>query len=446
MCNEAFWFAQGQANHIMDRLIAEEGVEPAIIVSMDNSSYDISASSGHLDWDYEAIEKNIRENIIPYMEDNYNVGEEAKDRAFAGFSMGGLTATHLTFHASDIFDYFGIMSGFGIDNVTYKDGYIWTKEDMINNPTVVLENIVVPETLKDDTVFIVYGNCEQFDSRYFDTYFKYLIEKELFTGDYIDAATQYGEVYGGHDAYAWAQSLYYFIRDMAFKDEAEPGDPLETNVTDIYKGDYDLSGNALTEDGTGVKVVADSDSPTGYMANFVYDPATNDRLGMVRGEEVTDVALYLSSKLVSGAYDDDGFDNLTFHGPDEYVQGDFPNTFFVDIERWDENGDPETLNDSSEAADVGYYKMKLNEETGYYELSVPVTSGAHAYNITTTISRTVQTDDPANPSGVRANEDVSDTIQNGAMIYDRVNSTVYGKYDPDKQDGSPNMDFMAPID
>lgn len=81
---------------------------------MDNTLYS---------WDYYQIGENVINYIIPYIESHYNVSKEAKDRAFAGFSMGSMTTTYMAFHHADTFDYFGIFSGCNIGNATFKDGF-----------------------------------------------------------------------------------------------------------------------------------------------------------------------------------------------------------------------------------------------------------------------------------------------------------------------------------
>ena len=92
--NETYWMNQPQGENVMDHMIAENPDQEAIVVSMDNTLYS---------WDYYQIGENVTKYIIPYMEANYNVSKEAKDRAFAGFSMGSMTTTYMAFHHADKF-------------------------------------------------------------------------------------------------------------------------------------------------------------------------------------------------------------------------------------------------------------------------------------------------------------------------------------------------------
>ena len=60
--------------------------------------------------------------IIPYMESNYNVSTEAKDRAFCGLSMGCMTTFHMFFDHTEAFGYFGGFSGPDMSAVTDNAG------------------------------------------------------------------------------------------------------------------------------------------------------------------------------------------------------------------------------------------------------------------------------------------------------------------------------------
>lgn len=99
---EGDWFYQGNAGNILDRLVAEGVCEPFILVAMNNTT---------LGWDYNKINNNLKSYLIPYLEENYNISKEPKDRAFTGLSMGGMTTSTLYFYDPLYFGYFGILSG-----------------------------------------------------------------------------------------------------------------------------------------------------------------------------------------------------------------------------------------------------------------------------------------------------------------------------------------------
>ena len=112
--NETFWFSTTQADTIMDHIVAENRNQEAIIVCLDNSFYD---------WEYEEIENNLRQYVIPYIEENYNVRSDKGGRAFCGYSMGAMTTTYMMFHCADLFEYFGVLSGCNIGNATFDPSF-----------------------------------------------------------------------------------------------------------------------------------------------------------------------------------------------------------------------------------------------------------------------------------------------------------------------------------
>lgn len=125
-----------------------------------------------------------------------------------------------------------------------------------------------------------------------------------------------------------------------------------------------LSGLTLTTQAEepiepGVTVVADEASNTGYTAQFSYDvDADRERAGIEADQTILNVEL-VGSFRVHSSYtltDDPG------HSLYEYQNGDFV-----------ANVHPSTW--SGEWA----FDMTLNDETGCYEISVPMVSGAHYY-------------------------------------------------------------------
>lgn len=115
--NELRWMNEGAVANITDNLIAKDATEPFVVVTMNNQDFD---------WDYEKIEEDQFEYIMPYIEANYNVHDTAEGRAYAGLSMGGITTNRMYFQHADEFSYFGIwsaaVSGDELNNIgTYSN-------------------------------------------------------------------------------------------------------------------------------------------------------------------------------------------------------------------------------------------------------------------------------------------------------------------------------------
>ena len=99
--SEVDWFTLGAADAILDNLIAEGLMEPTVAAVMDNS---------YFSWDYDSIRDNLMGNIVPFMEERYNVSSNPALRAFAGLSTGSLTATSVYAALAEEFGYIGMFS------------------------------------------------------------------------------------------------------------------------------------------------------------------------------------------------------------------------------------------------------------------------------------------------------------------------------------------------
>ncbi len=106
---EDAWTGVGRANLIMDNLIAKNMVKPFIIVmpyGHTPSSPPVMRSIGR----YDAYEKDLIEDIIPYVQKSYPISTEQKDRAIAGLSMGGGQSLTIGLGNLDLFGWVGAFS------------------------------------------------------------------------------------------------------------------------------------------------------------------------------------------------------------------------------------------------------------------------------------------------------------------------------------------------
>lgn len=187
--NETDWFAMGHADNIMDNLISSGQTEEAIVVTMDNASYN---------WDFAKIEDNVLHYIIPYMETNYNVSASVNDRAFCGLSMGGMTTTHMYFDHPDAFGYFGIFSGTDMKALTDKPE--------LSYPIVT----ATVGTCDIASATIMSGE----DIKYEDLV-KWAADNSM--NNFIDG----GYLYGAHDWFVWAQSFQHFVQNIVWSQNNE---------------------------------------------------------------------------------------------------------------------------------------------------------------------------------------------------------------------------------
>lgn len=101
--NETDWTTQGAANNILDILIRTGEIEPLVVVMPNNGGYPGSTFN-------EAYDRDLIENMVPYIEENFHVSPSAADRAFSGLSAGGIVTNSFMLKYPDTFGYYGMMS------------------------------------------------------------------------------------------------------------------------------------------------------------------------------------------------------------------------------------------------------------------------------------------------------------------------------------------------
>jgi enterochelin esterase-like enzyme len=85
--NQATWVVHGKAHWILDNLIAQGKARPMVVVMMDGHAGDRSASGPQ--GNTQAFERDLLQDVMPFVEANYRVQTDAASRCIAGLSMGG---------------------------------------------------------------------------------------------------------------------------------------------------------------------------------------------------------------------------------------------------------------------------------------------------------------------------------------------------------------------
>jgi len=105
------WIGTGAANVILDNLIAEGEAVPMLMVNTlgyGNSGGPAEAMSLGM---IPGFARTILEEVVPRVEDAYNVSVSREDRAIAGLSMGGAEALYTGLNHLDRFAWIGSFSG-----------------------------------------------------------------------------------------------------------------------------------------------------------------------------------------------------------------------------------------------------------------------------------------------------------------------------------------------
>lgn len=101
------WPKLGRAGFILDKLIAEGKAKRMIVVMPDGYVADFRAPSGSAP---DLLTPDMLKGIIPYIEANYSVSKDPKDRAIAGLSRGASQTFALAREAAGTFGNVGIFS------------------------------------------------------------------------------------------------------------------------------------------------------------------------------------------------------------------------------------------------------------------------------------------------------------------------------------------------
>jgi enterochelin esterase family protein len=108
--DDSAWTAFGRANHILDNLIADRKLPPLVVVMPFGYAYPPSAGSAG-DRQRADFEKDLIEDLIPFVQANYRVQTDRSNRALVGLSMGGGQALNIGLRHLDLFSRVASFSG-----------------------------------------------------------------------------------------------------------------------------------------------------------------------------------------------------------------------------------------------------------------------------------------------------------------------------------------------
>ena len=83
--NQATWVVHGKAHWIIDNLIAQKKGEPMVVVMLDGHAGSPGLGGNNTDM----FEKDLLEDVLPFVEETYRVKKGAENRGIVGLSMGG---------------------------------------------------------------------------------------------------------------------------------------------------------------------------------------------------------------------------------------------------------------------------------------------------------------------------------------------------------------------
>jgi enterochelin esterase family protein len=109
--DERGWAQQGKTDIILDNLIADKKAKPMLVViSNGNVPNRGGGRGGYSREGMAGFNEEMIHNIIPFIESNYRVLSDSKNRALSGLSMGGGQAFYVGLQNTDTFGSVGIFS------------------------------------------------------------------------------------------------------------------------------------------------------------------------------------------------------------------------------------------------------------------------------------------------------------------------------------------------
>ncbi len=191
--DERGWATQGKTDIILDNLIAEKKAKPILAVMVDGN-VSSGGMAGFGEPTLKRFEDELKIAVIPFVEKNYRTETDARNRALAGLSLGGLQTLYAGIRNSNMFAYLGVFSsGWFANQPAMSDPqYAFMKDNVvtINNS---LKSLWIAMGGKED---IAYNNCKIMLAKFDEMGIKYT----------------YSEYPGGHTWPVWRNNLYNFAQ------------------------------------------------------------------------------------------------------------------------------------------------------------------------------------------------------------------------------------------
>ncbi|MEJ5352493.1 MAG: alpha/beta hydrolase-fold protein [Melioribacteraceae bacterium] len=183
----ANWIYQGRVNFMMDNLLAEGKAVPMIIVIPNNQVIHRNHPK-HAELTFDIFEKELRNYVIPLVDQNYSTIQSPKGRAISGLSMGGRHSMYVGFRSLDLFANFGILSAGDVNAES-------SLAHFLNEPNVneKIDYLFVGQGTKEANAFIG-QRCVALH----EALKKHNIKHEYYVGGH-----------GGHDWTTWRHLIYY---------------------------------------------------------------------------------------------------------------------------------------------------------------------------------------------------------------------------------------------
>ncbi|HEX7584305.1 MAG TPA: alpha/beta hydrolase-fold protein [Prolixibacteraceae bacterium] len=187
------WATQGKTDLIIDNLISQKKAVPMIVVMVDGN-LPLNGFGGET---LIVFEKELKQSVIPFVEQNYRVKTDANSRALAGLSMGGIQTLYTGVKNTDLFSYLGVFSSGWIQSMQ-KDLADSQYKFMKNNADKINSNLKLFWISQGGKEDIAWKNCQTMLAKFDEMKIKYT----------------YSEYPGGHSWPVWRNNLFNFAQQI----------------------------------------------------------------------------------------------------------------------------------------------------------------------------------------------------------------------------------------
>ena len=198
--DETGWAVQGKTDIILDNLIAEGKAKPMLVV-MDNGNLPSAggARGGYSSAAMAGFADELLNSIVPFIESNYRVKADAKNRALAGLSMGGGQAFYVGLGHKDKFGSVGVFSTGLFGGINNNAGQSFNAEEQM--PGILTKAKSFNASLK-----IFYISVGEQDPRLNPT------KKAVADFKAHGLNVEFASFPGGHEWQVWRKSLHDFAQ------------------------------------------------------------------------------------------------------------------------------------------------------------------------------------------------------------------------------------------
>ena len=193
----------GSPQYIIGNLLAKGAAKEMIVVIPNCRARASDAATNEYSLEHYAAFDNfindLRDNLMPYVKQNYSIAEGRENTAIAGYSMGGRESLNIGLHMPETFGYIASFSpGYGV--FSYEANGV--KEEGLFTD----DNFLLPDAYKDNTLLLINngssegGGALTIGGRCHNDLTNHNIPHMFYVTP------------GGHEMKVWKHGLYNFVK------------------------------------------------------------------------------------------------------------------------------------------------------------------------------------------------------------------------------------------